>query len=199
MSRKKIRDLISIDVEEISIVDVPANRFKFLLTKRGDTMKVFKEVFKELTGEDIKDEVLEKVDEKEVEKLESNLVIIDKYKDSFPGELSKAVSNIVVMAIGNIPEENVEKVGAKLSKETINKLNRIISDLKSLVGNIEDDTEGKTEKADDSELAKTIAKLTEKVDSLEKEMKEGSDEEEITLTRKELGSIIEETVTERLR
>ena len=206
--RKKPRDLIDLDVEEVSLVDVPASKKKFLLIKRREEMKELINLLKKFTGKEIEEEVFEGVDEKEKSQLEDNLMTIDKYRDSFPGELNKAVSGIVTALVDYLaeePEADVKKVGAKLSKDTVKKLRDIISQLESIIGTSETSEEKKTEKSEAGGFDEFVKKLETVLEKFEKKVsdtdsgdKEEGNEDKIVLTEQELQKVISEAIKSEL-
>jgi len=208
MRKKKLRDLIDIEVEEISLVDNPANKKKFLLTKNigGIEMKDLIELLKNFIGkEDLKEEMLKGLDKETAEKTVEDLKVIDAYRASFPGELNKAISNIVATMVGLFPApdedgDSINKVGAKLSKETVNKLKNIIQQLQSMIG-VSDE-----KKNDDDNKNDDVKKLEEKIEELNKKLEKalggkGSEEEEedIDITEDELKELVVKAIEEEIK
>jgi len=119
--------LSEIDLDEVSLVDIPAVKRRFLIIKRQNTEVKMAD---ELT--------LEEVEEKEVEKKLSNGDKEDKTSES-------------------VKVEETEKAGAKLSKETRAKIQSIVKELQSLIeGEVEEAKEVKKEEIDWSEVTEYI-------------------------------------------
>jgi len=100
------RKLLDIDIEEISLVDRPANRKRFYIIKQEGTMwkdkeleKLFIDFFgeeefenlKKSIEEEKKTEKKEKLTEEAINAIKGALNILNKYKDDFPKELKDAV------------------------------------------------------------------------------------------------------------
>jgi len=162
--RGKLKD---IKLKEISLVDLPANKQSFLFYKgKGNQMndKTLKALQAYLGTEDINFE--KKVDAEEIEKALN--LISEHYKADFPEDLENAVGVIAKCAIGSYEVKaeqgngDVEKAGAKFSKDVIAKLKAIIASVEALKSILPDTKESK-EKSDGSdevaELAKQIAEL----------------------------------------
>jgi len=148
------------------------------------------ELLKAYLGEDDID--VEKKVEEEV--LQEALELITKhYKESFPGDLEKAVGVLAINACCS-EVKVVEKAGAKFSKDAIKKLKAIIAAVEALKSILPDMKES-TEKAEGSEseemaaLTKQLAELKEavaKLDGTEKKGDEKSGVAELTKTLKEV-------------
>jgi DNA repair exonuclease SbcCD ATPase subunit len=158
------RELLDIDIDEISLVDVPAIRKKFLIVKnkkedmqnaidkdRGDSdIKNLKEkevlkveelikIYKNLT-EDNEDfskeqlELLKKLSDEAVSAIKGALNILNKFKGDFSQELKDAVAVLAKYATKPYPypypakksDEDLEKAGKKISKDTLNAIKKAI-------------------------------------------------------------------------
>jgi len=97
------------------------------------------------------------------------LETVNEYQEDFPDDLKKAVGIIAKQAGLYVPPEvekqdnkaGVEKAGAKLSKETLGKLQDALKTLKSILPQLEEKTEKK------SEVEKAIGELTKKIEQFE--------------------------------
>lgn len=154
----KLKD---IKIDEISFVDVPANRRRFLLVKREDAheeeggkensggntiMDKLIQLYKALTGQEITSEEIEKDD-----KLQQALTALESWDEDLPTEIidafktmnetvqKKAEADTEEPVVDDILSdyisllEKVQKAGAKLSKDTITKLKDIASKINALL------------------------------------------------------------------
>jgi len=201
----KLKD---IEIDEISLVDFPANRKKFLIIKneknthkslamqgdfgitnlRKNKMKELRKLFEDYFGDDFKKEEFEKFEKAEIKTedikiLKDALGLVNKYKDDFPDDLKSAVG---VLAKSSIPEE-------KTTKEV-----KTDSDLKDAL-----------EKAGATLSKSTVTKINQAIEILGKlvgfETKKKSDTEmikdEIAALKKSIedaGKVEEENETEKL-
>ena len=187
------RDLKDIEVKEVSLVDRSANKKKFLYYKRANKLlKSNKQI-----GDIKMDENIQKIiqayfgeDKVDFAKAENSDVItksletINEYQNDFPDDLKKAVGVIVKQA-GNEPKKideqdkdkdgktDVEKAGAKFSKETLKKLQGLLASLKSILPALE----GNVEKSVQSEAEKSVAELEKKIATLEKNSDDNAKDE----------------------
>ena len=100
------------------------------------------EIFKEINGlEEISDEQMEtfkSLPEEDVKKYVESLEVVKKYKDELPEDLNKELSNLAKFGVRKIAkpeekkEEDVEKLGRKLSKDTLNIIEGAVKQLGSL-------------------------------------------------------------------
>jgi len=182
-----------IKVKEISLVDLPANKLPFLFYKRkGHTMneKVLKSLQTYLGVEDIDFE--KKVDNAEIEKALN--LISEHYKADFPEDLENAVGVLAKIAVNSCKEddsEDIEKVGAKFSKDVIAKLKAVVEAvdaLKSILPDVKEETKKSDGGGETSELEKQIAELKESVAKLGtgKESDDKSSIAELTKTLKDV-------------
>ncbi len=137
-------------------------------------------------------DVKKKVEEDAIEKA---LVLITKhYKESFPEDLENAVGILAINACCSEVKEDVEKAGAKFSKDAIKKINAVIAAVEALKSMTE--LKNPTEKADDAEsegmaaLTKQLAELKEVIAGTGSEKK---DEDNPVLTK--LTQVVEKIAT----
>lgn len=120
---QKLKD---IDIEEVSLVNLAANRKKFCILK-GETMDKLLEILKAMgivpTPEEI--EKIKRLPAATATSLEAALPNISKYADDMPEAVLEAVKTIAKAAVMSGPEDEggeadptIEKVGARLSKAT---------------------------------------------------------------------------------
>jgi len=166
MVNSMARKLINLKINEVSLVNLAANKRKFAIIKmKGCKMNdELKELFaafqgKELTDDEIKE--VEKLDKEKLEEIEKSLILLEQYKDDLPDDAVAAIGAIVKVAGGNIPEPKkeeeeddnpiftalmemtadkaIEKAGKKLSKETkaiLDKVVKGIEDLSAIAGEL---------------------------------------------------------------
>ena len=165
------RELVDIDVDEISLVDVPAIRKKFLIIKKDkkgmqksadedqddsdikDLIKEGKlemngliEIYKSLTNdqEDFTEEQLEflkKLSDEAINAMKGALNILNKFKGDFSQELKDAVAMLAKYVAKPYPypypakksDEDLEKAGRKISKDTLEAIKKAIGILNSLL------------------------------------------------------------------
>jgi hypothetical protein len=135
------RKLLDIEVEEVSIVDHAANRSKFAIIKRRKAMEEeLKQLIKTLNGDEVTDVDLEKagkMPEEAAKAIKGALAILSKYKDDFPADVLGAIKVLTKYSSYGYPQkgddemskEDIEKVGARLSKATLEELKKISSAL----------------------------------------------------------------------
>lgn len=183
----KPKNLKDIKIKEVSLVDLPANKLPFLFYKQKGTImdeKTLKALQKYLGTEDIDFE--KKVDEEEIQKAVT--LITEHYKESFPEDLENAVGVIAKCAANSYAvkdNKDVEKAGARLSKDMIKKLQAIIEALKGLMPT--DNQSSETKKSDTSEgseLSKQLTMLTEAIAKLSPEKKDNDKSGTAELTKK---------------
>jgi signal transduction histidine kinase len=106
------RKIFDIDIEEISLVDRPANRKRFYIIKQEENMwdQEFEKLLTEFLGQEgfeelkksvekeIESEKKEKLTEEAINAIKGALNILNKYKDDFPKELKDAVKVIAQFA-----------------------------------------------------------------------------------------------------
>lgn len=130
------RKLKDIDVEEISIVDRAANRKLFAIVKRRQQMDELIELLKSIYGDEITDEAIAKAAELPKENLSAikgALNLLNKYLDGMPEDVKSAIKTLGKYASYGYPaakvekgeELTLEKVGAKLSKATMEELKKL--------------------------------------------------------------------------
>lgn len=134
------------------------------------------------------------------EKAEDDSVIIkaletvNEYRGDFPDDLKKAVG-VIAKQTGlhesadtkqSDNETDLEKAGAKLSKETLKKITDALVALKSILPQLKENTE----KSDKTDVEKSIKELTESIEKLEKK-KEDATKDELTEALAELAKRLE--------
>lgn len=167
---------------------------KGVITMSKEMLKALQEY---LGTEDIDFE--KKVDEEEVQKALE--LITEHYKESFPQDLEDAVGVLAKCASGSYEakeDKDLEKAGAKFSKDVIKKLQTIIAAVKALEGMLPK-MDGTTQKGDNTdeagELAKQLAEVKNAIAELSKASEKKDDDatksEEITELTKTLKGISE--------
>jgi len=155
---RKARKLFDIEVDEVSLVENPANFKRFLIVKndgtnieKDNTMdKELLELLKAFIGNE-EDEELEEVLKAAVPKqvvasLKSALKVMNTYKDTLPDDLVKSMTVIAKYAAAGYgypqptkkSEEEIadalEKAGKKVSKDTIKEM---VAALKTIHGGLD--------------------------------------------------------------
>jgi len=147
----------------------------FYLTKGKIMSKELLKALQEYLGtEDIDFE--KKVSEEEI--LKAVTLINKEYKADFPEDLAEAVELIVKTAANSfaVEKEDVNKAGAKFSKDVIKKLKDIITAVEALKSILPDMKES-TEKSDSDDTGKTIEELTKQIADLKEVITKGADDE----------------------
>ena len=202
----KLKD---ITVDEVSFVDVPANKRRFLFFKREDaheeedgkekpegviTMDKLIALFKSLTGQEITKEEIAKDD-----KLNQSLTALVSWDEDLPTEIIDAFKtvNVAVQKKAEPAEKDdqvvddiladylglldkVQKAGAKLSKDTISKLKEIASKINALLP--EDERFMKAEPKAEEKILAALKDLSERIGKIEKgdgETDEGDGETDV--------------------
>lgn len=160
----------------------------FYLAKGKIMDKKTLELLKAYFGEEDVD-VEKKIDKKEIQK--ALALITKEYKADLPEDLEKAVGILAINACCSEVKEvdgDVEKAGAKFSKDVIKKLKAIIAAVEALKGLLPDMDKESKEKSDSSdELEKQIAKLNEAIAKISK----GEADDKLAETIKELMKKVE--------
>lgn len=130
--------------------------------------------------ENIKFEKME-LNEETIVNIEKAIEIINGYREEFPEDLTKAVALISVCAGQGYEQKDLEKAGAKLSKDTIAKVQALVAAAKALESILpkETDKDGKpAEKSENPELQKMVETLTKSMSDItaKLEKKETSDQ-----------------------
>jgi len=207
----KKRRLVNINLEEVSLVDMPANRKSFYMIKsqRRKAMSFLKMLEKIVGAPTVKEKSFAKsLKENSVEALTEAVESIGEYQDDMPSEVVKAVNVLVKAACygSYVPvedgedENGVEKVGARLSKEVATVLKDIATYMKASI------KVGKNQRS----LTKTqITKLDEllglakgEVKSVDKKVDEDEDEDKdkeedvdkTGITEEDVKKLMEETI-----
>ena len=223
------RELVDIDVDEISLVDIPAIRKKFLIIKKdkkdmqktsetdqdnSDIKNLIKEeeskmnelieLYKKLTGdeEDFSEkesELLKKLSSDAVNAIKGALNILNKFKGDFSEELKDAVAVLAKYVVKTYPypypakksDEDLEKAGKKISKDTLNAIKKTIGILNGVLSK-GDETKKAISILSDllSDEEKKALKKTEEED--EKDEKINSAIKEAAETVEKLGKDLEE-------
>ena len=223
------RELVDIDVDEISLVDIPAIRKKFLIIKKdkkdmqktsetdqdnSDIKNLNEEerpkmleligLYKKLTGdeEDFSEkesELLKKLSSDAVNAIKGALNILNKFKGDFSEELKDAVAVLAKYVVKTYPypypakksDEDLEKAGKKISKDTLNAIKKTIGILNGVLSK-GDETKKAISILSDllSDEEKKALKKTEEED--EKDEKINSAIKEAAETVEKLGKDLEE-------
>lgn len=128
------------------------------------------ELLKAYFGEEDVD-VEKKIDEKEIQK--ALALITKEYKDDLPEDLEKAVGVLAINACCS-EVKDVEKAGAKFSKDVIAKLKAIIAAVEALKGLLPEVGKESKEKSDNSD---EVAELTKKIEELTESLAKGKNDE----------------------
>ena len=169
------RQLIDIDVDEISLVDIPAIKRKFLIIKKDKDMRKTSdkdqdnsdienlikegklemneliEIYKSLTNDqenfaEEQIELLKKLTPEAINAIKGALNILNKYKGDFSKDLQDAVALLAKYAAKPYPypypakrsDEDLEKAGKKISKDTLNAIKKAIKILSDTLSKGED-------------------------------------------------------------
>jgi len=210
------RELQDIDVDEISLVDIPAIRKKFLIVKKDKKdmqkisetdqdnsdienlikegkleMKELIELYKKLTGEEEdfsekETELLKKLSDEAVSAIKGALNILNKFKGDFSQELKDAVAVLAKYVTKAYPypypakksDENLEKAGKKISKDTLNAIKKAIKILNEVFSKGDDTKKAISILSDllSDEEKKALKKTDEEKERADKE-KERADKE----------------------
>ncbi len=126
------------------------------------------------------------------------LKTVNEYKEDFPDDLKKAVGAISIQTgfcdtiiskmvekknKDNADKKNIEKKGAKLSKETLKKVKDALAALESILPEM-------TEETEKSEVEKVIKEITDKLEQIEKK-KEDNTKDKLTKTLAEIAKRLE--------
>jgi hypothetical protein len=95
LRRKGARELVDVEIDEISIVDNGANRKKFYIVKREGTMDLKKALEEFLEGFDVE----KALSEDAIAAITKSLEILSRYKSDFPDDVLSACQ-ILAAAIG---------------------------------------------------------------------------------------------------
>ena len=121
------------------------NQDSFHNKNKAEVKKMEKliEIFKDINGlEEVSDEQMEvfkALPEEDVKKYIESLEVVKKYKDELPEDLNKELSNLAQFGVRKMAkpeekkeEEDVEKSGKKLSKDTLNIIEGAVKQLGTL-------------------------------------------------------------------
>lgn len=172
------RKILDIDVDEISVVDLAANRKKFYIRKGAVQMDELLKTLQAFLGADVVKEddfktLKATLTEEQAAEIKSAVDTLAKYKADFPDDVLAAVQTLMKSALAAPVEEpfNVEKYGAKLSKATVEDLKKIRDILNGLLPDLEEEAKRKsaTPPTDPyAGLAPEVAARLRKLDDLEK-------------------------------
>jgi hypothetical protein len=191
------RKLFDIDVDEISLVDRTANRKKFAIIKRRINVDEYIALLKSLMGDELKPEDIAKakeIPEDALKAIKGALNTLSKFKDDYPQDILAAIKALTKYASYGYPEqksedlgkEDIEKIGARLSKATLEELKKVQElidaiDIKAfkkvreiIDGLIKDAEVAKGRESLPADVAKRLAKL----DALEAQEKKNAAEAE---------------------
>lgn len=136
--------------------------------------KTLKALQEYLGTEDIDFE--KKIDEEEIQK--ALTLITAEYKADLPEDLEKAVGVIAKCAARSYNvkkvDEDVEKAGAKFSKDVLKKLKAVLASMEALKSILPDMDKESKEKSDSSD---EVAELTKKIAELTESLGKGKNEE----------------------
>lgn len=145
------RKLVDIEAEEISLVDRAANRKKFAIIKRRVNVDELFETLKAIYGEEeITAEVMERLrkadlPEDALNAIKGALNLLKKYLSDMPADVKDAVKALGKYASFGAPEKKdkkvekaeeltIEKIGARLSKSTVDELRKLRDFIAGAVG-----------------------------------------------------------------
>jgi hypothetical protein len=159
MQKKKKRRLKNLRINAVSLVDRGANQKDFLLLKRHS--KGEKLMTKELAIKLVKSGNLE---DSEINS------VLEQVPEADHEEVKKAssVNPSKEIEVGEMVDQIVEKVGAKLSKDNAKKLSDIsaqlskaVETLKGMMGKVEKNEENEDPEVSDEEVEKALSNLQE--------------------------------------
>lgn len=153
--------MVNIELDELSLVDLAANRKKFFIKKHKETpmdLTDYIEVIKSFTGEEPTAEELAKAEElpkETISAVKAAVAALNKVKDDLTPELASALKTLVKYAGYGYPAQKsaltdeelvaavVEKSGARLSKTTVEQLLQIKKIVDALIGEREEKQKSK--------------------------------------------------------
>lgn len=157
------RKLRNIKVDEVSLVNRPANMRKFLIIK-GEIMDKFIELLKGYCDDSLDYEKIAKMDisAETIADLTKSIESLSGYQSDTPEEMIEAITGIVKHAVSiskpiekddSVEEliEKLEKSGQKFSRETKAKLKSLRDEIDSLIPKDEEE-EKKDEKVEKAEM-----------------------------------------------
>lgn len=171
------RKILDIDVDEISVVDLAANRKKFFIRKGAVPMDELLKALQTFLGADVVTaESVKKAEltEEHAAEIKAAVDVLAKYKADFPDDVLAAVQTLTKSAFPARKDEpfNVEKYGAKLSKATVEDLKKIRDILNGLLPDLEAEAKKKSATPLPTDpyagLAPEVAERLRKLDGLEK-------------------------------
>ena len=192
------KKLSEIEIDEISLVDLPAIRKKFVIIKNEKSRQVIKmdeliKIFKAVNGlEELSKEqeaALKALSEDEVKKYSGALEVLSKYKDELPKDLNKELSVLAKFGVREIKvvketEEDLEKAGKKLSKDTLDIIGHAVKQLSGFTDAI--DSLSKLLPSEDTEKMATEKAEKEKVENkINEAVTKAAEETKEELTKKD--------------
>jgi len=136
------------------------------------------------------------LNEATIVEIEKALTTVNSFSEEMPDELIAAIGMLGIQAGQGYnmakAEDDIEKKGAKLSKDTVKQLNAIISAAQALLP--KDESGDKTEKVDTTDVEKMVKTLTDTVAELTGKLEKKESTEQLEGISKTLGEI-----TERLK
>ena len=170
------------------------NKEKKEVNKVDELIKLYKSLYKDEIAKDMKPE-MKTFAEEDIKVLKNALDMFKKYRDDLPDELADEIVNLAKFAVSEYPKEEkkddteVEKTGAKLSKDSLANLKKAIECLMSI---LPEEDQPEVKKADEKEV-----KVEEKVEKKEEPKEEKADEakEGFEKSLKELKESILEEIT----
>jgi len=148
------RKLQDIEIDEISLVEQGANRKKFAIIKRRRLMDEFIKLLKEFLGEEAIDaETVKKsvaaLGADVIKKMSGALTHLATYFDEFPEAIQKSIMALIEVSTSGVAVEKaedltIEKLGARLSKATLEELRKIKDVLMAAIGQLPELKKAKT-------------------------------------------------------
>lgn len=171
---KARRKLHNMEIEEVSLVDSPANMKNFLFYKqeKGDNKmnEKIREILKAFFGEDRQIQKMEKDDERATA-VEKAVEAIKNYREDMPEELEKAIGSLVECGLqGLVKEEEKEEVDkdkAEKNTKTDDKQDDNISEVTKALEEIK--TQMKTANDANGKISESVEALGERISKLEKQ------------------------------
>lgn len=185
------KKLVGIRIEEVSLVDKPANRRRFAIIKRQRTERMkdeLKDRFEKLLGRELTEDEITKsqLTDGQAEALGKQLDVLLRYREDLPPKVVEAIGSVACLAA--LSKESVEgKGGEGKDDEEVS--------VDSLIEQVVDKAMTKFIEA----LKEQFSELTQKLDGLgqadEEEEKKETDDEEIT--PEDVGEILDDELGKR--
>ena len=184
------RRLLDLDIQEVSLVDQPANMRRFLVIKRHqeNEMDEIQSLIEAFSGKRLDDEIVSKgLDETSAEALTKQMTLLSEYRDDLPVDVVKAISLICHQAAFGIvktgdkeekPDMSVEDLVGQVvdaarekfvesNQEALSKIETVLTELKETLTATETEVETETETEVETEVESdelTIEDILEMVD-----------------------------------